>query len=1071
MKRIILTIISVLAFSGAYAVENKWETDCATKNTTPTSGSWTYNYTKNTDQALENQRRVNCILAGTTPGFNGKTKTVKLTGDIMIRYSVFVGLDGGGEPTTLIIENGTDRQVTIWDDLDNNQDKYHADKFGTLFSVWDNCTLIIRGGGKGKEIIIGGNYNHRTLITNYGFLESTGNLILEHTIVEHVGFNEANAKAGECSLIKLHPWGRTFTQGQTKLTNVELRNITMPGGVGSIMYCYDATQNLTANTSSASSISLTDVHIHDVTQGGTAKEAIGNGGLIRFIGEWVGNLNLTRVKFEKCTSGASSAGVYWNALGRPEDPCWMTVDNCTFDNCRVTDSGQNAGAMLIEGRARFIGGTTTFQNCSCPNYGGALYIHNYSGSEYAKPNEVFEYDLGSNLSFKNNSAAHGGGVTIRIDDGGVNLGNASFKITINGATFESNSSTAEGGALKIDYGANKYGLTLNLNSGTFNGNSSNNGGAIYSYKANVSYSSGLGADAVCKFSGNTATTSGSAMYINQAPYFNMKTVEAYENTCTNNDGVIYLINSKMTMDNGKIYNNSSAGWGCGIYMRSSTLTIQNGEITDNTCKNRGGGIHMQDNSTLTINNGKINNNHAENQFGGGVCAIGNSSFTMKNGEINGNTAKTNGGGVYIEGSSFSMENGSIDGNTAGLHGGGICFFNNVDGATAKTFKFGGGSISNNKSGGFGGGVCLYTGSVDGSSFSLTGGNINGNKAEVGGGIYLNGWSKYQIGLINTNVESNSAYLGGGVLVYNCTLNYKNGFIRHNKANKRGSTQPTTMYHTNHSKYVDKQDIVNTDLSGIGGGIYSTNGTVRFDLTDKKFGLYNNLADYGADDIFSTAVGDGNSVSMQLPDPNDMDIIDGFDVPKKALFWAEDYVAGDSNFDQRPSNAGAGPNRRYRDLLYERSKDLANAKFQPGIYPNYIMAALGYNFVYGTLKKSGLKKGETTIINIYRGDISTMDGAKPYAQVPLTGDENGNAERTILLQPGKWTVVESTWSWTYKGTATGEGVKTVDGQPAMTRELIETSDLNLRTFSFTNEKQKSAPNAESIKKNNFSQQEE
>ena len=151
MKHLLFTILALLSFSYSFA-GNTWVGDYATKNTTPTSGSWTYNYTQNTHLGIDDQRRVNCILDGKT---SGNTKTIRLTGDIMIRYSVFVGssLSGENKPTTLIIENGTNGQVRIWDDLDNNQDNYHADKFGTLFSVWDNCTLIIRGGGKGKEII------------------------------------------------------------------------------------------------------------------------------------------------------------------------------------------------------------------------------------------------------------------------------------------------------------------------------------------------------------------------------------------------------------------------------------------------------------------------------------------------------------------------------------------------------------------------------------------------------------------------------------------------------------------------------------------------------------------------------------------------------------------------------------------------------------------------------------------------------------------------------------------------------------------------------------------------------
>ena len=314
-----------------------------------------------------------------------------------------------------------------------------------------------------------------------------------------------------------------------------------------------------------------------------------------------------------------------------------------------------------------------------------------------------------------------------------------------------------------------------------------------------------------------------------------------------------------------------------------------------------------------------------------------------------------------------------------------------------------------------------------------------------------------------------------MLVYNCGLNYKNGFVRHNKAIKRdSSSKPATMYYTNHSKYVNNEDVVNTDLSGIGGGIYSTNGTVNFDLTDKKFGLYSNLADYGADDLLSTRTSDAATAKMNLPNPNDMDVIDGFEVPKASLFWAEDYVEGDENFGQKPASAGAGPNKRYRTLLYERSPELSNAKFQPGTYDNntknYIMAALGYNFVYGIIKKTGMNKDETAIIDIYEGDLTSIEGKTPLYRVALTGNDSGDAEKHILLHPGTWTVVESKWSWTYAGTAqsvVSNDVRTIGGQPAIVRSLIDTSEESVRTFTFTNAKKANiTPNAESIQKNQF-----
>lgn len=1043
MKRIILTIISVLAVLSALAqpYSNHWDENQLKTNTTPSSGDWTYNHITYRDQSdVNSDRRVNAILDGTSTPTGSNTKTVYLDGDmICIRYPVFVGLStGSNKPTVLEIINNTEHDITIWNDLDNNG--YKADWAGTMFSVWEGCTLRIKGNPKGK-IKIRGNSNYRESATvNYGFIESTGNLELEHVIIENVKFNGANAKAGECSLMKIHPWYNlsskwTYEQGYTKLKDCEIYNIDMPDGVGAVMYCYLITQNKPNNTRERCTIELTDVYIHNVTQGSQSND--GNGGLIRFRGDWVGDLKLNRLHIENCSSGASCAGVYWNALGRSSDPCKMYVNNCTFDHCTVTGSNQNGGAMMVEGRCEFIGNTTTFKNCSTTGAGGGLYIHNYNSTDSPQAGEAFSYNLGTNLLFQNNSAAHGGGAAIKIDDAGNLPNGTNFYIDINGAKFESNSSTTEAGALKIDYGANKYGLTLNLNSGTFNGNSSNNGGAIYSYQANVSYSSGLGSDAVCKFSNNTATTSGSAMYINHAPSFKMKTVEAYENTCTAHDGVIYLLNSTMTMENGKIYKNTSAGWGCGIYMNASTLTIQKGEITENTCNNRGGGIYMY-NSTLTIEDGKINYNKALNQFGGGVCAR-KSNFIMKKGEIIGNYAKTHGGGIYFDN---SKENSTDE-----------------DCLTARTFKFSGGTISGNTSGGFGGGVCVYTGEPANSTVEITGGHISNNTAANGGGLYLNAWGQCDIPLEDTNIENNTAYLGGGVLMYNGTLNYKRGLIRYNKAIARTENEkPSTMYQVNHC-INSGGDAVNPNLSGIGGGIYSTWGKINFLNTNEGFGIYSNTADFGADDLFANA----DRTTMDLPTPTDMTVT-GFDVPNTSLQWYEDYIEGDSNFDKRPSNSNPGPNERYRTLLYKHSNDLNKNQITPSEdNSSYIMAALGYSFVYCTLEKKGLKEGETTIINIYRGDKSTM-GANPYVQVPLTGDKDGSAKRTILLQPGTWTVVESTWSWTYKGTAEGEGVTDVNGQPAITRVLDGTEAESLRRFSFTNEKQKSAPNAESIKTN-------
>lgn len=1047
IRSVLLTLIAAFSAMTLNAAVNEWV--YTTGEQMPPTGDWTYNYL--VSKGEENERRVNAVLDGVN--VSGGVKTVRLTGDICIRHSVFIGLStSDNTPTTLVIENATDNDIHIWDDLDNPNDGSGADRFGVMFSVWENNTLIIKGdpdgNGKGR-ILIEGNADHRSLVTDYGLLESTGNLELYDVVVENVLFNETNAKSGECSVFKIHPWYSlvndwTYEQGWTKLHNVEICNITMPGGVGAAMYCYLITQNKTANTRERCTITMENVNIHNVTQGDTSND--GNGGIVRFRGDWVGNLNMTNVTFKDCTSGASCAGVYWNALGRSTEPCEMTVNGCRFENCRTTGSGQNAGAMLIEGRCHFTGEQTRFINNSCTQFGGGLYIHNYNSSDTPEAGESFSYDIGDNVYFEGNSALHGGGMAIYIDDNSTLPDGTNFLVNINGATFNNNTATQEGGAIKINLGTSSksYPLSLNLNSGNFTGNkatgesgSNGNGGAIYSWRGTVAYSPSISADAKCTFTGNSANTSGSALYLNSST-FSLKTAEIYSNTTSINDGAIFLINSTMTMDNGKIHNNHSKGYGGGVFLNNSTLKIKEGEICNNTADWRGGGIYITANSSFTLENGKINGNTATKEYGGGVCVYG-STFSMGNGEINNNTAGSNGGGVY-----YDNDDGGNDG---------------------KSFSFSGGSISGNKSGGFGGGVCIYTGGKSGCSFNLTGGNISNNHAEAGGGCYFNAWGTYTVNLTNTNVESNTAYMGGGVLMYNGYLNYKNGIIRNNRALSRpGSTKPATMYQVNHCNWDGSKDIVNTDLSGIGGGLCATWGRITFDMSDNKFGIYGNTAEYGADDIFANA----KDSQVNLPAPTSMTVT-GFDVPTSALFWAQDYIVGDTNYDKKPAAAPtiASP-KRYRTMALNLDPQLENAYVPAGTYTDYICVALGHSYLPITIKKSGLKIGETAIINLYHKDISDISSEVPYMRIPLTNKtatDGTEVSRTVYVSPGTWTLVESSWSWAYKGTAEGEGVKSINGCAAITRaDLIPTSSEESRTFIFKNANNTSISHKEDIKTN-------
>lgn len=1080
MNRFLLTLIAALCACCAFAEGFNNGGPGAIWQPNKINGNWVG------DGAHEKILRVD----------RGTTQRIDLVGDVTITDRVFVGSsttdqnNGSANPAKAVLEiyNATNHPVRIKAFVYSNKNGSNV-----IFSVWENAVLKIHG-KPGAEIIIDGNGNVVTPHpsgsdwegTRWGLIESTGTLDFENVIIENVNFKRyvysdgttsyCNTEDGDCAVIKLNPWedpndqkgnGKYYTQKTSTFRNCIFRNIrNMSGGYASVLTTYGNAGKRTQNTRSSCKIIFDNCEIYDVRQNGHTKikrygkEPVDNdetsAGIIRFRGSWPGDMDLINTKIHDNFSEYDCAGVLWNAIGSGESDKMpvLTINGCEFYN---DTTNRDAGALRLEGNFLFTGAQSKFHN-NTADRGGAIQIWGYSGGDAVVKGTITQ-TLNECVHCYDNTANQGGALLIGYE-GACNLPQGMIINTyLNGCVFERNTAKWQGGAICLQHDPsflNKWNTKLYLDKATFTDNKvtsevspgNSGGGAIHSWNFNVEAPDNAKG---CTFINNTSNNFGGSIFA--------------EGTCTMKfDNMTISGNGSDSADKG----GALFGYGGNVFFDIKTISINN-----TVSKTSGGAIHIQDGARCKFANATVTNCTSKGN-GGGISLSGNASLEITSGKVTGNKATGgSGGGVYSSGASFTMSNGEINNNTASLHGGGVWFANNVDNASAKTFSFGGGSISNNVSGGFGGGVCIYTGSTTGSTFSLTGGSINGNRAEVGGGLYLNGWSTYTVNLYNTNIESNTAYLGGGVLVYNCGLNYKNGFVRHNKAIKRdGSSKPKTMYYTNHSKYVNNEDVVNTDLSGIGGGIYSTNGNVvSFDLTEKKFGLYSNLADYGADDLFSTRTSDSATTKMNLPNPNEMDVIDGFEVPKTSLFWAEDYVEGDENFGQKPASAGAGPNKRYRTLLYERSEQLTNAKFVPGEYTNnYIMAALGYNFVYGIIKKTGMNKDETAIIDIYEGELTSIEGKTPLYRVALTGDDSGDAEKHILLHPGTWTVVESKWSWTYAGTAqsvVSNDVRTIGGQPAIVRSLIDTSEESVRTFTFTNTKKANiTPNAESIQKNQF-----
>jgi hypothetical protein len=156
---------------------------------------------------------------------------------------------------------------------------------------------------------------------------------------------------------------------------------------------------------------------------------------------------------------------------------------------------------------------------------------------------------------------------------------------------------------------------------------------------------------------------------------------------------------------------------------NSSVTLGPGSVIRN---NQGGGVGVfgagDENKAgaLTLDGGIVENNKKENS-GGGIFVMG--AFTMKRGIVRNNTTVPDkdgaayGGGIYITSSEpVSIEGGDVTGNTADF-GGGVFIFK---GSVTMT----GGTVSGNTATEGGGGVAVYKGAT----FNQRGGTISGNKA-------------------------------------------------------------------------------------------------------------------------------------------------------------------------------------------------------------------------------------------------------------------------------------------------------------------------------------------------------
>lgn len=710
------------------------------------------------------------------------------------------------------------------------------------------------------------------------------------------------------------------------------------------------------------------------------------------------NIKMDYGKIYDNMSGGSGGGVYIL-----NESVTSTESEGQVLELRGNSAVVSGAGMHIEGGSFEMTGSVIADNVlSAPDgIGAGVYIN--GGSLV-----VNEGSINGNQSLSEGGGAYvAGGGSFTMSGGEIKLNKASENgggayldggnFLISAGSITQNSSHVGGGA----YVAGGGSFTMSGGKMTVNA-ADENGGGVYLDGGSFIFEDG-------SIDSNTAGKEGGGACVAGGGSFIMSGGVMSVNVAAENGGGAYLDGGNFSISSGYIEGNKSVS-GAGAYVAGGgNFTMTGGGLQFNEASGNGGGASL-DGGSFNISDGAIVQNHSV-LGGGAVYIVGGGDFNMTGGKLQQNTTDANGGGAYICDGELNVTNGSIEDNSADLDGGGICILNGA-------VDMGSGQITSNTCGQYGGGIYVFNESaIEKRNVTISGGSLNNNTAMYGGGLCVDGYINLVVG--DVEIAENTAVNGGGVCLLNkADMKFGKGHIKNNEAAAEAGIPP---FSTAYQKEI-------TEVSGIGGGIYiGTDSALTFTEID-NLGLFGNLAERGADEIFAN----GKSTTVTIPDVTSMNL-SGYPGASN-LKWMEDYITDDPDYDKGTKMRGTAwdsdkSNQRYRvanaanAAIYEVAGGSSMTK--------YISLALGYEVIYITLVKSGLKAGESAVFDLLKGGIRQV-------RVMMTGVAGQDkVTKKIAVTVGEWTVREIGWGWTY-----------ANASPSLTKDITAPED---RTFEFVNVK--------------------
>lgn len=719
------------------------------------------------------------IVDGKITGATESGVTIKDAGDTSILLKDLTiekneGKQGGG----VHIENS--QNVTIDHCTIQNNKTTEVSKNGSDVSV-----------GAGGGVFVSDN-SHVT-ITDSKILDNTGTrgggIYTEHSTVEVVEKSEIKNNIA---------------------TDVPSGASNSNKGLGGGIYSFDSTLTVTDSTISDNEAKgSTSLIISN--DGELSSSTLGNGGGgICAVGKKSDvTLDKVTVTGNKATSNVSTnlgAGGGIEAQGGS-----LTVKDSTISNNNARGNG--GGIFSAEGNVLDVSGST-IQGNKADNGGG---IHTGEARDVSKtPSKATITDT---KILENEAIGSGEG-------GGVHVGTRA-DATLKGCTVANNKSVSTGGGIAAKLS------TVTLDDTTVENNQAVNGGGLFHLGIAVPGSLTLQNGSVIR--NNTASSMGGGLFLWGNVGLKSDNSEISGNKALYGAGIAasqYTANfasPKLELVDTKVNNNGDANtvMGGGIYAASGvTVTSKNTKFLGNTA-NSGGGILLYLNSSADLNNSEVSGNKATGNGGGVYVYDATCSLTASNGTVFRENSGYRGGGIFSSGGTVTVEDSTFEKNTATDDGGAIAATQNSS-LTVRNSK-----VLENKAADTAGGIL-----AEKSTLEVTDSIIDGNRASVGGGLYISDIDapgetkedKPEHTITRTEITNNTADgqgIGGGIYLGAQKLTITDSKLTgNNTISKNGQTQGGAIVAYSPGDFTLDNTLIQGNTADVGGGIHVLSTKLR-----------------------------------------------------------------------------------------------------------------------------------------------------------------------------------------------------------------------------------------------------